>query len=171
VDVPFSKYMTAGELDVLQQARPARLAELDEDAVAQLLQRVRRASSKYRTLHRRRASAQVRRSGRGAEAYDERTAAKAEVFEAALARVSTALARAARASARELKQERLAAASAARPRTAATSRARSSRTGSRTGTAQRTGTTTRTPASARRRASTRATGARTQAARDRRGSG
>jgi hypothetical protein len=171
VDVPFSKYMTAGELDVLQQARPARLAELDEDALAQLLQRVRRASSKYRTLHRRRASASVRRSGRGAEAYDERTAAKAEVFEAALARVSTALARAARASARELKEERLAAAATTRANAPSASRARGTGTGSRTGRPQRAAKAATTPASARRRASTRASGARTQVAKDRRGSG
>ena len=71
---------------------------------------MRRASRKYRKLHRRQASAQVRADrGRGkAAAKNQRSAVKAEVFEDALARVSRSLSKAAKESAAELKAERLA---------------------------------------------------------------
>jgi hypothetical protein len=100
------------EKALLREAEPAALGALDEDELSELHTRVRRARTKYTTLYRRRAGAQVAKSARRSAAHPqhERTLVKAEAFEDALARVSTALARAARQSAKELREERLAAA-------------------------------------------------------------
>ncbi|HEY6746129.1 MAG TPA: hypothetical protein VI357_10470, partial [Mycobacteriales bacterium] len=104
------------ELAVVRATEPDALAGLTEDELIELHTRVRRARNKYTGQYRRRAAARVPEAGaRGAARPANRRAAdRAEVFEAALARVSTALARAARQSAAELKAERLAAARAAR---------------------------------------------------------
>lgn len=159
----FRKYLTDAEVELIEETKPANLAELDEDALGELHNRVRRASSKYRKLHRRQASAQVRNDrGRGkAAAKNPRSAAKAEVFEDALARVSRSLSRAAKASAAELKAERLAVAKAgsAGPRKAPT-------TGQGAGSG-RTPAKKRPPAAKKKKnASTLAAGARRQAKRD-----
>jgi hypothetical protein len=73
---------------------------------------VRRARKKYATLYRRRASAQVKTDTDRAKAHAQRarTSVKAEAFEDALARVSRALAKAARTRAAALRAERLEAA-------------------------------------------------------------
>ena len=162
-----TKYLTAGELALVQSTKPANLAGLDEDELGELHLRVRRAGNKYRTLHRRQAAASVRaRRSRGAvRGYNQGTAVKAEVFEEALARVSNALAKAARSSAKELKAERLALAS----RPASPKRARKAPGAKRGATRTRgkgAAASTRTPASTKRKASTQATGARRQAKRD-----
>jgi hypothetical protein len=104
------------ELAVVRATEPGALAGLSEDELLDLHARVRRARNKYVGQYRRRSSAGVaEKGGRGtARPANLRAAERAEVFEAALARVSTALARAARASAAELKAERLAAARAAK---------------------------------------------------------
>ncbi len=96
---------------VAETQRTAMLA-LDEDALVDLHDRIRRARTKYVKLYRRQASARVEaRGGRGiARPENARNSAKAEVFEDALARVSRRLAVAARDSAAALKAERLAAA-------------------------------------------------------------
>jgi len=99
------------EQALVRQTDNVELAGLDEDALLALHARVRRARDKYAKLYRRRASAQVAEdSSRGrAHSRHARTALKAEVFEDALARVSRHLARAARASANQLRTDRIAA--------------------------------------------------------------
>ena len=98
------------EKALLRETEPSALAGRDEDALAALHDRVRRARNKYSKLYRRRASAQVGAdAARGrAHATHARTVVKAEAFEEALAEVSLHLARAARSSAEALKAERLA---------------------------------------------------------------
>jgi hypothetical protein len=166
VNQAFRKHLTDAEVELIEATKPANLRDLGEDELGDLHDRVRRASRKYRKLHRRQASAQVSADGgRGsASVKNQRTAVKAEVFEDALARVSRALGKAAKDSAAELKAARLAA-----------SRGTSSGPGTRpdTGTAARSGASAgRTPArrktavSRKKTASTRATGARRQARRD-----
>jgi hypothetical protein len=104
--------LTEAELAIARSAEPRALADLDEDDLLELHGRVRRARNKYLGQYRRQAAARVRDAGgRGkARAENQRARDKAEVFETALARVSSALARAARRAAAELKTERLAAA-------------------------------------------------------------
>src|SRR5262249_18697264 len=97
------------EKALLRHAERSSLARLDEDELIELHTRVRRARNKYATLYRRRASSQVQRDAGRAKAHAQhaRTAAKAEAFEDALARVSQALAKAARTRATSLRAERL----------------------------------------------------------------
>jgi hypothetical protein len=104
--------MNEAEQEMLREIYDGDLSVLDEDDLVALHGRVRRARTKYTKLYRRRAAARVSKDGSRAKASpaNARTARKAEVFEDALARVSRQLARACRASAEELKRERLAAA-------------------------------------------------------------
>lgn len=104
------------EKALLRAVQPGELGELDEDELLELHGRVRRARSKYTKLYRRRATAQVGQdAGRaGAHAKHARTMLKAEAFEDGLARVSRRLAKLARQSAEQLKDERLAAARGAK---------------------------------------------------------
>ena len=92
------------------------MAELDEDQVAALHARIRRARNKYSGKYRRRAARGVSGSGGRGKSFkkNQRARDKAEVFEDALARVSRRLSELARESAEELKQERLEAARAAK---------------------------------------------------------
>jgi hypothetical protein len=155
-----------GEKALLREAEPAALRELDEDSLAELHDRVRRARNKYSKLYRRRASAQVAADASRARAHPKhaRTAAKAEAFEDALARVSRQLAKAAKASADELRAERLEAARRSKGAGPAKKKAASKRKVA----APRGGATPkrRTPASKRASASARATTRRSQARRD-----
>ena len=165
-----AKYLTAAERSLVEQTVPRVLATFDEDELVALHDRVRRASTKYRTLYRRQSASTVRRQrSRGkAAGSNEGTAIKSEIFEEALSRVSAALAKAARDSAKELKAQRLAARG---DRAHATSSRRPARpaAGSGRGKSSRargSAGSTRTPATTKRRASTQATGARRQAKRD-----
>src|SRR5262245_39071107 len=91
---------------------------MDEEALIALHARVRRARDRFVQLHRREVAEQVgvTRARGTASVAPRRSASKAEIFENALARVSSSLARAARATAASLRAERLAAArSTARP--------------------------------------------------------
>ena len=108
------KALSETELAVVRDTDPKTLSALSEDELVELHGRVRRARTKYVGQYRRQASERVSGvGGRGkARPGNRRAADKAEVFEEALARVSSALARAARRSAAELKAERLAAARA-----------------------------------------------------------
>jgi hypothetical protein len=92
------------------ETEPRALRALDEDGLIELHARVRRARTKHATNYRRAASEQVGKDrARGAASKkSRRDAARAEVFEDALARVSRRLAAAARASADELRAERIA---------------------------------------------------------------
>lgn len=114
VDVPM-KALGEEELAVVRATDRSALAPLSEDELVELHTRVRRARNKYVGQYRRQGAARVAAVGaRGKDRAAGRAAERAEVFEAALARVSTALATAARRSAAELKAERLAAARAVR---------------------------------------------------------
>ena len=98
--------------DLIRETERDRMAGLDEDALVDLHKRVRRARNKYAKRYRREAAGTVQeKGGRGkARAKGKHNAAKAEVFEGALSRVSRQLATAARRSAQDLRAERLAAA-------------------------------------------------------------
>ena len=156
---------------LVAQTEPAELAALDEDAAIEFEARIRRARNKYVGQYRRGASARVAEAGGRGKARPENTRAalKAEAFEEALSRVSRRVAALARQAAAELRAERLAAARAARqgrgPNAGAAlpaaGRPASAVTGEPTGDRA-----LRSPASAKRRASTRAMGARQQAKRD-----
>jgi hypothetical protein len=119
--------LTEAELAIMRETDREAMVGLDEDALLDLHQRIRRERNKYQGQYRRRASARVTEvGGRGAaHGRNQRARDKAEVFEAALARVSTALAKAARASAAELRAERLEAAREARAANPPASTARS----------------------------------------------
>src|SRR5215467_6338653 len=149
----------------------ADLAALDEDAAIELEPRIRRARNKYVGQYRRAASAAVAEHGGRGKARPENTRAalKAEAFEEALARVSRRVAALARQSAAELRAERIAAARAAKQSQAPGARGAAPATGRRGPpvTTEPTGDRAlRSPARAKARASTRAAGARQQAARD-----
>lgn|SRR5262245_25648434 len=109
---PLVQGMTDAELTILRETEPSALAGLDEDGLLELFTRVRRVRNKHVGQYRRQASARVSEAAARGAAYsrNQRAREKAEVFETALARVSTALAKAARHSAAELRAARLAAA-------------------------------------------------------------
>ena len=102
------KMLNSSERQLLRETEPAKLRKADEDELVELHRRVRRARTKYATLYRRRASAQVKKHGTRAMASkaNKRTSVKAEVFvglialageyagTARLPHVSSALARA-----------------------------------------------------------------------------
>ena len=165
--------LTEAESALVRETQPARIAGLDEDALVELHQRVRRARNKYVKLYRREGSARVSDlGGRGfARPKNRRNAGKAEVFEDALSRVSRQLATAARRSARDLRAERLTAArgpagGAAPARKAAPRAARKASTTKAAGPTRDRDARPRTPATTKRVASSRAAGARRQARRD-----
>lgn len=149
----------------------AELAALDEDAAIELETRIRRARNKYVGQYRRAASAAVAEHGGRGKARPENTQAamKAEAFEEALSQVSRRVAALARQSAAELRAERIAAARAASQGRAPSARGATPAAGRRALAA--TGAPAgdralRSPAMAKRRATTRAAGARRQAKRD-----
>ncbi|HEU4490713.1 MAG TPA: hypothetical protein VFR74_07560 [Jiangellales bacterium] len=159
--------------DLIRETERDRMAGLDEDALVDLHKRVRRARNKYAKRYRREAAGTVQeKGGRGkARAKGKHNAAKAEVFEGALSRVSRQLATAARRSAQDLRAERLAAARGADggPTTARTSTARTAKKASARKASSPTAgrdSRPRTPATTKRVAATRAAGARRQARRD-----
>jgi hypothetical protein len=149
----------------------AELAALDEDAALELEARIRRARNKYVGQYRRGASAAVaEHGGRGkARPENQRAGMKAEAFEEALSKVSRRVATLARQSAAGLRAERIAAARAAKQgqgpgaRTAAPTVGPKGPVITQEPPADRA---LRSPAMAKRRASTRASGARQQAKRD-----
>ena len=147
------------------ETEKAELAKLDEDGLAALHDRIRRARNKYTGQYRRGGASKVAAKGGRGKAGQQNSAAraKAEAFEVALANVSTALAKAARTSAAELKAERIAAARGEGAPAVAKAPA-SRRPAAKTPATKRT----RNDASAVRKknASTLATGARRQAKRD-----
>jgi len=108
--------LTRSEWRLVDETRRDNLHQLDEDELVALHGRVRRARDKHVQLHRRGVGAAVGRKGARGTASEapRRSASKAEIFEDALARVSAALAKAARQSAAALRAERLAATRKAR---------------------------------------------------------
>ena len=156
--------LTEAESNLVRETKTSKLKDLDEDGLVELHQRIRRARNKYVKLYRRAASAKVaEKGGRGvARPKNTRNAGKAEVFEDALARVSRRLAAAARASAADLKAERLAiAGKAAAGPDGADGKTKDVGPG-------RVPATKRSPDRKKRAASTQAKGARRQAKKDNR---
>lgn len=153
----------------IAETEPAALALLNEDEASDLHTRVLRARKKYLSLYRRSASRKVSAKGGRGKARPTNTTArtKVEIFEDALARVSARLAALARESARQLRDERIADARAAKagqkPATAAPGAAATKRSV----TTKRTGDrAARSPRTEKARASTKSTNARRQAKRD-----
>lgn len=166
MDAQLRAMLNETEKELLRAAGPRELKRLDEDGLAALHDRIRRARNKYSKLYRRRARTQVTtdQSRKRASDAHAKAARKAEGFEDALARVSQQLATVAAAAAEELKNERLA---AARKKPVPAASRGSSSSSSRNATTGRTGArSTRTPASQKRRASTKSSNKRKQAARD-----
>ena len=164
MDAQLRSMLNETEQALLRAVQPRELKRLDEDELTELHDRVRRARNKYSKLYRRRASERVTsdRSRSRASAANAKAARKAEGFEDALAKVSERLAQVAAAAAEELKAERLAA--ARRTPVAATTPTAKKATGGATSSKSKP----RTPASEKKRASTKASNKRNQAARDRR---
>jgi hypothetical protein len=108
--------LSKSERSLVAETERNSLVALDEDGLLALLDRVRRARNKHVQLHRQEVGRQVSAKGaRGmASTPPRRSASKAEIFEDALARVSSELAKRARASAAELRANRIAAARQAR---------------------------------------------------------
>lgn len=156
--------LTAAEQTLILETDRPRLLDHDEDALIGVLDRVRKQRAKAVSQYRRGAAARVETKGaRGKQRLGgpPRDASKAELWEAALARVSARLAALARASAAELKAERLAAAAGeARSGVPTPARARSTPSTS-SGRAR-----TRPPIEKKQAAATKAAGKRRQAARD-----
>lgn len=155
--------LAESERVVLLETEKPGLLSLEEDDLIALHTRVRRARDKHVKLYRRQASARVANvGGRGtARPANLRNLEKAELFEAALARVSRQLAVVARRSAAELKAERLAAARAMRGSGPVKAPARQAAPAKQPPRAER-----RSPAALKQRASAQAAGARKQARRD-----
>nr|WP_064570152.1 hypothetical protein [Gordonia sp. LAM0048] len=102
--------LSESEYVLVRETKRSQMAGLDEDGLIDLHSRIRRARNKHVTLYRRAGAEKVKAKGGrgGAKAANVRNAAKAEVFEDALSRVSRRLARVSRDAALELKAERLA---------------------------------------------------------------
>jgi hypothetical protein len=163
---PQPQGMSDAELAVVRETEPSALAELGEDELLDLFTRVRRVRNKHVGQYRRQSSARVAEARARGAAYSrgQRARDKAEVFETALARVSSALAKAARRSAAELRAERLAAA-----RTVGAAAARPGRAKDSPPPATSDRAAVRSSARIRRDASSMAQGARRQVRRDARG--
>lgn len=164
--------LTDAEIELVTETEGDRLADHDEDALIELHDRVRRARNKYVKLYRRQGAEQVGedRSRGAAAAKNQRTVAKAEVFEDALARVSRRLAVLASQQAKQLKAERLELASqSSEPPTNRAGRRSAARTGGTASAAKGSqNSRARTPKPIDRKvaAHTRAAGKRTQARKD-----
>ena len=164
VEIP--RFLTDTQADLVRETEPKRMEKLDEDALLELHTRVRRGRSKYVKLYRQTGASRVGMKGaRGhARPGNAANAAKAEVFELALARVSARLDVVARAAAEELKAERLAAVVATRGSTGPGSPPAGGRSAaSGTSTRRRA---TKTTGGLKRDASTKSTGAARQAKKD-----
>ncbi|MFN8146501.1 MAG: hypothetical protein U0R76_03455 [Candidatus Nanopelagicales bacterium] len=166
--------LTDTERLLVAQTDRASLAKLDEDQLADLHDRIRKARNKASGQYRRGASARVKDvGGRGkANAQNQRARDRAEVYETALAAVSTALAAAARRSAAELKADRIAQARAGKPvkaaATSTTAKRAAAPAAKKPAAPARTtsGSKRPAPSQAKKNAQTKAAGARRQAKRD-----
>ena len=157
--------MTEAEQRLVAETAREAMSDLDEEELLDLHARIRRARSKYVSKYRRAASgAVVKRGGRGfSYPKNQRDRDKAEVFETALASVSRQVGVRATRAAAELRASRLAAARSggARPRKAT---ARAAAVQKPAASPRRRAT--KTTGGLKKDASSRAAGARRQAARD-----
>ena len=170
------KTLSKAEQSLIMATRPRELDGLDEDALIELHTRVRRARNKYAKLYRQQARGKVTKDRARGKASQKASPDRdrAEAFEDALARVSRRLARAARASALELRTERLEQARAgskakAKARAAAKGKGAKGKGGKgKAAGSGRSAAKAKTPISKKSNAADRASKARTQAKRDRR---
>ncbi|MEU4564131.1 hypothetical protein AB0F72_37610 [Actinoplanes sp. NPDC023936] len=162
--------LTETELALVRESDPERIASLDEDALIELHNRVRRARNKYVKAYRRRAAGRVEEAGgRGkAHAQNARRRAKAEVFETLLAAVSQQLAALAKASAEAYEAERLKAEPPPAPQPRQKPQKAKQKAKQKKVAPQRTDRRPSSPDLRKRAASTRATNARKQARKDKR---
>lgn len=163
--------LSDAERQLVAQTESAELAALDEDGAIEFEARIRRARNKYVSQYRRGASARVVEQGGRGQAREEnkRAALKAEAFEEALSRVSRRVSVLARQSAAKLRAERLEAARAGRQGQGPGARRAASgatRKGPAVAGEPIGDRSLRSPATEKRRAGTRALGARRQAKRD-----
>jgi hypothetical protein len=102
--------LRSSEVDLIRETEPHRMALLSEDELLALHKRIRRARNKHVSNYRRQGSVGVKKhGGRGKSRPKNKDAAeKAEVFEEALAGVSSRLAEVAHRAARDIKAARLA---------------------------------------------------------------
>ncbi|NLU63085.1 hypothetical protein HCA61_12520 [Rhodococcus sp. HNM0563] len=102
--------LSEDEFVLIRETKKSQIAELTEDDLIDLHTRTRRARNKYVKLYRRSGAEKVgeKKSRASGRAANKRNAGKAELFEDALARVSRRLAKVARQSAQQLKEEQLA---------------------------------------------------------------
>lgn len=152
------------ELDLIREIEPDRMEQLDEEELLALHKRVRKARNKHVGNYRRKGAKRVAEAGgRGAaRPGNKKLLLRAEAFEEALARVSERLAVVAHEQSEALKQERLARARKGKSSGPASSGASD---GAVTD-AGRQRSHTKTTGGVKRDASSRAQGARRQAARD-----
>lgn len=103
------KSLSEDEYKIVRKTKKSAMAGLDEDHLIDLHSRIRRARNKSVTQYRRAGAKKVKaKGGRGAaKAANVHNAARAEVFEKSLSRVSARLATVSREAARELRAERL----------------------------------------------------------------
>ncbi len=115
LDAATRRLLTADEAKLIEQTSVAALEKKNLDDVGAIYDRVRKGRDKYRGLHRRQASTQVRRDhARGTGANKNMgSASKYEIFEEALGRVSKREAELAKLNAGDLKKARLIAVAAA----------------------------------------------------------
>jgi hypothetical protein len=115
LDAATRRLLTADEAKLIEQTSVAALDKKNLDEVGAIYDRVRKGRDKYRGLHRRQASTQVRKDhARGTGANKNiGSASKYEIFEEALGRVSKREGELAKQHAGELKKSRLIAAAAA----------------------------------------------------------
>ena len=164
VEIP--RFLTDTQADLVRGTEPKRMEKLDEDELLELHTRVRRARSNGVKLYRQTGASRVGMKGaRGhARPGNAANAAKAEVFELALARVSARVDVVARAAAEDLKAERLAAVAAARGSTGHGSPPAGGRSSASGASTRRRAT--KTTGGVKRDASSRAKGAARQAKKD-----
>ncbi|WP_020105617.1 hypothetical protein [Nocardia sp. 348MFTsu5.1] len=107
------KSLSEEEYRLVRKTKRKAMADLDEDALIDLHMRTRRARNKHVKNYRQAGAAKVtKKGGRGAaRPANSHNAARAEVFEKALAQVSRQLAVVAKKSAADLKDARLSKAS------------------------------------------------------------
>lgn len=155
--------LTDAERRFIGETTRNALMGLDEDDVLALFARARRLRDKYVSIYRRTAGAKVAEAGGRGASFEEnqRDRQKAEVFEAALGRVSRRLGALAVEAAARIKQERLDAARAVKDAGPDVSAEPDD-----TAPAGRTRTARKTTGGLKRDASARAQGARRQAKRD-----
>ncbi|MEZ5177443.1 MAG: hypothetical protein R2746_03945 [Acidimicrobiales bacterium] len=156
--------LSEADKQLVLEAEPKRLKQLDEDQLIDLHARIRRARNRHTKLYRREAGAQVGadRARGAASKKSRRNAARAEVFEDALARVSRRLGAVAKASADALRAERVAQARAGKGSSGSGKAAGSGKVAGK----GRAKTSKASPATKKQRAATKAAGKRRQTKKD-----